>query len=104
MYQFIISIESILGNLSVHVIKIEVIGNPKTVLVPIITSPKKLKEIRLLLEQRKLAELAMWFKNEYSLPHSKITLAFGPEIRNWLNENTNNFYNREDYKNESKNL
>ena len=105
MQQYIISMESVLGSLNIHIIQIGVLEKPKTLLVPIIHSPKKIKEIRYLLENLQLGELAMWFKQEYNLPHSKISLAFGPEIRHWLNDNKNNFYNnKEEFKNESKNL
>jgi hypothetical protein len=96
MLRFIISIESILGGLSVHILRVDMISIPETIVVPIITSPAKLKHIRMLLEKNKLAELAIWFKNEYSLPHSKITITFGPELKGWLNDNRNNFYNNKE--------
>lgn len=94
-----------MGALNIHIIQIGILEKPKTLLVPIIHSPKKIYEIRHLLENLRLGDLAKWFKDEYQLPHSKITLAFGPEIRHWLNDNKTNFYNnKEEIKNESKNL
>ena len=60
-----------------------------------ICSPGKMKTVRTYLENHQMGDLAMWFKQEYSLTHSKITISIGPEIRRWLknvkNKEKNNY-------------
>ena len=83
MKTYIISIEFILGTMSVHIVEID-FGKIKTILVPIITNNTVLMKIRKMLEANRIDELARWFKDEYSLPHSKITISIGPELYRWL--------------------
>lgn len=81
---YIISLEAILGAFSIHIIYFGIGAKIKTILVPIINSPDKMKDIRQYLEQEDYKSLALWFKREYSLTHAKITISLGPEIYNWL--------------------
>ena len=75
------------------------VQNPMQPLVTLLTddvcSPSKMRVIRESLEQHRLGDLAQWFKNEYNLIHSKITISLGPEIRKWLknleNKEKNNY-------------
>jgi hypothetical protein len=84
MSTIIVSLDLLFNAITAHIISQEPFGFTKTIFVCSINSPNKLKDIRIMLERNDLRKLALWFKNEYSLQHQKITVSLGPEIRKWL--------------------
>lgn len=93
MRTIIISIEALINSLSVHILAQEPFGKTITVLTCYINSPKKMKEIRYFIGHNKKNDLALWFKKEYNLNHSKITISYGPEVRKWLKNLKGEDYN-----------
>lgn len=80
----IVSIDIVFGRLNAHIIIQRPMGDTFTLYQTTIVNNKELETIRRYIEHNNKREIALFFKDKFSLEHCSITVSYGPEIRKLL--------------------
>lgn len=113
----IISMDIVFGRINLHVLVQKPLRDVFTLYQTTIVNGKEMSILRRYIEQDNKKELALFFKEKFSLEHCSITISYGPEIRKLLksaptteklgkytikNEREESYYESKNYRNRSR--
>ncbi len=77
----LISMDIVFGRINVHILVQKPLRDVFTLYTTTLVNGKELDTLRRYIEHDNKREIALFFKDKYSLEHCSITVSYGPEIR-----------------------